>query len=84
MQSIARHIIDVHRTGGSERASAAVPFSTGAKSSFLTAADISRFTVRADQLRRYIQFARTLNPTINEEGQKVWFRITRTPYMSGY
>lgn len=51
-ESIARHIVDVHRSGGIERASKAVAFNTG-------------------QLSRYIQFARTFNPQVNEEGKQV-------------
>ena len=51
-EKIARHIVDVHRSGGIERASNAVAFNTG-------------------QLSRYIQFARTLNPQVDEAGQQV-------------
>ena len=51
-ESIARHIVDVHSSGGVERAANAVAFSS-------------------EQLSRYIQFARTFNPIINEEGKKV-------------
>lgn len=51
-EAIARHIVDVHRAGGRQRASEAVPFSAG-------------------QLSRYIQFARTFNPVVNEEGKQV-------------
>lgn len=51
-ESIARHIVDVHRSGGKERASKAVAFNTG-------------------QLSRYIQFARTFNPQVNEDGKQV-------------
>jgi hypothetical protein len=32
-------------------------------------------TIIIDQLRRYIQFARTLDPIVNEEGRKVFLLI---------
>lgn len=51
-EAIARHIVAIHRPGGTIETSRTVPFTT-------------------DQLRKYIKFARRLNPLIEADGKKV-------------
>lgn len=60
-EAIARHIIDVHREGGGAHLKAVTE-------------DVPFST---DKLRRYIRFARTLNPTLPKDSQKV---LTHTSY----
>jgi len=61
-EAIARHIIDVHREGGGAHLKAVTE-------------DVPFST---DKLRRYIRFARTLNPTLPKDSQKVLRRDTHT------